>query len=276
MRGRRALLLLALPLAAVPAGCGGTGNEPASHLAATAAKPASHRAATPLETRSPRPAKPVAVQRCKAGVRPIGSSSFAVAAIVRSHAVAYRRPGALPFARFGRLNVNRFPTVFRVLAVVRGRDCTARWYRVQLPIKPNGVTGFVRAAAVDTGRVRSRVLVDLSAKRLTLFRNGKPALRTTVAVGSSATPTPTGRYYVNQRLIPPDDSGPYGPAAIGISAYSNVLTGWVQGGPVAIHGTNEPWSIGRAVSNGCIRVHNDVLRRLFRVTPAGTPVVIRQ
>ena len=189
--------------------------------------------------------------------------------------MAYRRPGARPFARFGRLNVNRFPTVFRILATVRARDCKTRWYRVQLPIKPNGVTGYVRAAAVATGPVRSRVLVDLSARRLTLFRNGRPTLRTTVAVGSSATPTPTGRYYVNQRLIPSDASGPFGPAAIGISAYSTVLTGWTQGGPIAIHGTNEPWSIGRAVSNGCIRVRNAVLRRLFRVTPAGTPVLIR-
>jgi lipoprotein-anchoring transpeptidase ErfK/SrfK len=197
-----------------------------------------------------------------------------VAAVVRSNAVAYRRPGTRPFARFGRLNVNRFPNVFHVVSVLRGSDCRARWYRVQLPIKPNGVTGYVRAAAVDTGRVRSRVLVDLSARRLTLFRNGRHALSTTVAVGSPATPTPTGRYYVNQRLIPADASGPFGPAAIGISAYSTVLTGWTQGGPIAIHGTNEPWSIGRAVSNGCIRVRNDVLRRLFRVTPAGTPVLI--
>jgi lipoprotein-anchoring transpeptidase ErfK/SrfK len=199
-----------------------------------------------------------------------------VAAVVRSNAVAYRRPGTRPFARFSRLNVNRFPNVFHVVSVLRGSDCRALWYRVQLPIKPNGVIGYVRASAVDTGRVRSRVLVDLSARRLTLFRNGKHTLNTTVAVGSPATPTPTGRYYVNQRLIPADASGPFGPAAIGISAYSTVLTGWTQGGPIAIHGTNEPWSIGRAVSNGCIRVRNDVLRRLFKVTPAGTPVLIRR
>ena len=55
-----------------------------------------------------------------------------------------------------------------------------------------------------------------------------------------------------------------------------LLTGWTQGGPIAIHGTNEPWSIGHAVSNGCIRVRNPVLRRLYQVTPAGTPVVIRR
>jgi lipoprotein-anchoring transpeptidase ErfK/SrfK len=245
-------LLLASLLAAMLAGCGSTADTAASQH------------------------PPADAPRCKSGPAPLGSSRVAVAAVVRSRAVAYRRPGARPFARFGRLNVNRFPTVFRVLSALRARDCSARWYRVQLPIKPNGVTGYIRAEAVDTGHVRSRVLVDLSAKRLTLFRDGKRVLRTSVAIGSPATPTPTGRYYVNQRLIPADTSGPFGPAAIGISAYSNVLTGWTQGGPIAIHGTNEPWSVGRAVSNGCIRLRNDVLRRLFGVTPAGTPVLIRR
>jgi lipoprotein-anchoring transpeptidase ErfK/SrfK len=80
---------------------------------------------------------------------------------------------------------------------------------------------------------------------------------------------------VNQRLIPAEKGGPFGPAAIGISAFSNVLTGWTQGGPVAIHGTNAPWSIGRAVSNGCIRLPNATLRRVFREALAGTPVIIR-
>jgi lipoprotein-anchoring transpeptidase ErfK/SrfK len=248
----RARSLLALPLAAVIAGCGATAHQAASQ-------------------RPPADAPP-----CKSGPAPLGSSRVAVAAVVRSHAVAYRRPGARPFARFGRLNVNRFPNVFRVLSALRASDCSTRWYRVQLPIKPNGVAGYVRARAVDTVRVRSRVLVDLSARRLTLFRNGRRVLRTTVAVGSPATPTPTGRFYVNQRLIPADASGPFGPAAVGISAYSNVLTDWTQGGPIAIHGTNEPWSIGRAVSNGCIRLPNAVLRKLFAQTPPGTPVLIRR
>jgi len=53
-----------------------------------------------------------------------------------------------------------------------------------------------------------------------------------------------------------------------------VLTGWAQGGPIGIHGTNEPWSIGHAVSNGCIRLPNAVLRKVFSLTPAGTPVLI--
>ncbi len=204
----------------------------------------------------------------------MGSTSVALAAVVRTHARVYRHPGRKPFASFGRLNRNRYPTIFRVLAAVRRRDCRATWYRVQLPVRPNGVTGFVRAGAVGVGRVRTRIRVDVSARRLTLFRNGRPVLRTTVAVGSRATPTPTGSYYVNQRLIPANTSGPYGPGALGISAYSYVLRDWAQGGPVAIHGTNEPWSIGHAASNGCIRVRNRVLRRLFAATSAGTPVTI--
>jgi lipoprotein-anchoring transpeptidase ErfK/SrfK len=198
-----------------------------------------------------------------------------VAAVVRTRALAYRSPGRRPFARFGRVNQNGYPTVFRVLAVIRRRDCRAAWYRVQLPIRPNGVKGFVRARTVRVGSVRTRIVVDVSARRLTFFRRGRVVLRTPVAVGSSATPTPTGKYYVNQRLIPTDPSGPYGPGAIGVSAFSNVLTGWAQGGPIAIHGTNEPWSIGHSVSNGCIRLRNPVLRRLFAATPAGTPVEIR-
>ncbi|HVW90838.1 MAG TPA: L,D-transpeptidase [Gaiellaceae bacterium] len=63
--------------------------------------------------------------------------------------------------------------------------------------------------------------------------------------------------------------------AIGISAFSDVLTGWAQGGPVAIHGTDEPWSIGRPVSNGCIRLPNATLERLWPLAVAGTPVIIR-
>jgi len=252
MRHRRSVLLASLPLAWFLAGCGADAGRSTTALPPAAARP-----------------------HCRAGLAAMGSSRRAVAAVVPRHARVYRRPGGKPFATFGRLNQNRFPTVFHVLAALRGRNCRASWYRVQVPLRPNGVTGFVRARDVELGTVRSRVVVSVSRKRLTLYRRGKRVLTTSVAVGSSATPTPTGSFYVNQRLIPTDPGGPFGPGAIGISAFSNVLTGWTQGGPIAIHGTNEPWSIGRAVSNGCIRVRNVVLRRLFAATPAGTPVVIR-
>jgi lipoprotein-anchoring transpeptidase ErfK/SrfK len=216
------------------------------------------------------------VRHCRQGtVRSLGSGSLAYAAVVRMSARAYRRPGSRPLARFRHDNVNGVPTVFAVRAAVLRRNCRAAWYRVQLPIKPNGRTGYVRAPALRVQAVPTRVVVDISDRRLTLYERGRVVLRAAVAVGSVATPTPTGRYYVNQRLIPADTSGPFGPGAVGISAFSNVLTGWAQGGPVAIHGTNEPWSIGHAASNGCIRLPNDTLRKVFALARAGTPVIIR-
>jgi lipoprotein-anchoring transpeptidase ErfK/SrfK len=50
----------------------------------------------------------------------------------------------------------------------------------------------------------------------------------------------------------------------------------VQGGPVALHGTNEPEAIGGAVSHGCVRLVNRDMLRVFKFAPAGTPVLIRR
>lgn len=214
--------------------------------------------------------------RCVAGaVRPVGEKTTSYAAVVQSRAEAFRRPGSGRLATFGAENANGVPTVFAVLAKRVAAGCAATWYRVQLPLKPNGITGWVRAGDVSLAPVTTRILVDLSDRRVTLFDRGRPVVTATAAIGSPRTPTPTGRFYVNQRLIPDDPSGPFGPGAIGISAFSEVLTGWTQGGPIAIHGTNRPDLIGRAVSNGCLRVRNDLLRRLFDGTLAGTPVTVR-
>jgi hypothetical protein len=225
---------------------------------------------------APAAAHPVATRVCRAGVEsPLGSRRRAYAAIAKHALVAFRKPDGATLARFERQNANGLDNVFGVVGVVKARSCEAVWYHVQLPMRPNGAMGWIRASAVWIGRVRTRIEIDVSARRLAFFRDGVPVLQATVAVGAPATPTPIGRYYVNQRLIPVDKSGPFGPGAIGISAFSNVLTGWTQGGPVAIHGTNEPWSIGHSVSNGCIRLPNAVLRRLFYAVTAGTPVIIR-
>jgi lipoprotein-anchoring transpeptidase ErfK/SrfK len=124
-------------------------------------------------------------------------------------------------------------------------------------------------------KIRTRITIDLSDRELVLLRGGEPVLRSPVAIGAPGTPTPTGRYYVNQRLIAPDPGGPWGPGALGISAFSDVLQEWIQGGPIGIHGTNDPSSIGRPVSHGCVRLPNRVLMKVFNSADAGTPVIIR-
>src|SRR5262249_1485813 len=153
---------------------------------------------------------------------------------------------------------------------VLGRNCKTAWYHVQLPLRPNGVTGYVDARAVTLARIRTRIVVDLSARRLTLVRRGRAVQHAVVAIGSPATPRPTGRFSVNQRLVPAYKAGPWGPAALGVSAFSPTLHRWTQGGPIAIHGTDDPGSIGHAASHGCIRLKNAAMRRLFDATPAGT------
>lgn len=248
-------------LALAGSGCGGETGAPG--------------AATPVSAERPA-ARAIAAPTCAPGsYRQLRTGRSTPAAIVVRPMSSSPRPGGRATASFGVRNVNGVPTVLGVLGARVGRDCRPTWYRVQLPVKPNEATGWVRATDVQVATVRTRVLVDLSERRVTLFRDGRPVFATRAAIGSAATPTPTGTYYVNQRLVPSDPGGPFGPGAIGISAFSEVLTGWVQGGPVAIHGTNRPDLVGQAVSNGCIRLANADLRRLWRETPAGTPVVVR-
>jgi hypothetical protein len=214
--------------------------------------------------------------RCKPGaVKSLSFAGTSYAVDARGLIRVYRRPGGRAFARFGRLNQNGVPTVFAAREAVLGARCRAAWYRVLVPLKPNGTTGYVRARAVNLRLVRSEIVIDLSARRLTVYVRGRPVLGTTVAIGAPSTPTPLGRFYVNQRFREADPNGPYGWAAIGISAFSEVLTGWPQGGPVAIHGTNRPSLLGLPISNGCIRVSNEAIQRIWRLAPTGTPVLIR-
>lgn len=224
----------------------------------------------------PERAAPPKLKACEIGQEQrMRSPTTAYAAIVKRRAIAYSRPGGQRLRTFGRLNVNDFPTVFGVLAAILDERCKPVWYRVQLPMRPNGIVGFVRAADVSLASVRIRIAVDLSERRIDVFRDGRRIARMTAAIGASITPTPLGDYYVNQKLVAPDPWGPFGPAALGISAFSPVLQDWVQGGPIAIHGTNQPASVGDAVSHGCLRVRNEELLWLFDHAPAGTPVRIR-
>ena len=208
------------------------------------------------------------------GEQAIGGAGLAYAAYAEGRVQARTSARGQVVQGFGRRNRNGARTVFGVASVVLDRMCRPVGYKVQLPIRPNGATGFVSLHSVELRAVRTRVDVDLTAHRLTLFRDGERVLTTEIGIGAEYTPTPTGSYYVNQLLRADNPGGAYGPAAIGISAYSPTLRDWRQGGPIAIHGTNAPSSVGRSVSHGCIRVQNAVLLRLYRIVRPGSPVVV--
>jgi lipoprotein-anchoring transpeptidase ErfK/SrfK len=212
---------------------------------------------------------------CVDAVRSFKRGEPSYAAAMRQGTAAYSRPGrGRVVVRLSRIDQNGYPTVVGVVDVRRDSDCKPTWYRVQVPVAPNGSTGWVKASAVRIYSVDSRIVVNLSTRRLVVYSSGRRVFRTRVAVGSVRTPTPTGRYFVNERFVLSDPRGPFGPAALGISAHSEVLKDWAQGGPIALHGTDDAASIGDAASHGCIRLANSDMRRLFALAPAGTPVSI--
>lgn len=170
----------------------------------------------------------------------------------------------------------------RTLLVV-GDDGTGAWLQVLLPLKPNGQTGWVRASDVTLSTTTLVVNVDLSERRLELVDtalgpDASVVLEASVVIGAPETPTPVGNFYVTDPLdLQANPTGVYGAYALGLSGYSEVLATFNGAPPqIAIHGTNEPSQLGEAISNGCIRVSNDVVLQLAGLLPLGTPVVIEE
>lgn len=157
--------------------------------------------------------------------------------------------------------------------LVRQRE--GDWLRVLLPLRPNGSEGYIRVADVTLTSHRFKILVQLAAHRLIVTNGAEKVIDTPVGIGKRDTPTPGGLYYTKELLQPPDPNGPYGHYAYGLSGFSNVLTSFAGGdGVVGIHGTNDPGSIGKDSSHGCLRVSNEIIDKLAGMLPLGVPVQI--
>ncbi len=152
-----------------------------------------------------------------------------------------------------------------------------RWYRVLLPIRPNGTFGWVSAEQVVLTRHNYRILVELDAFRLTLFNHDKTEFTTEIGVARDNAPTPRGIYYTTELIHPTVPNSVYGAYAYGLSGYSDTFTEF-NGGPgqLGIHGTNDPATIGTNVSSGCIRLRNKDITFLVEKIglPVGVPVEV--
>ncbi|HEX9110420.1 MAG TPA: L,D-transpeptidase [Terriglobales bacterium] len=118
------------------------------------------------------------------------------------------------------------------------------------------------------------VLVSIPDRKLALFENGKVVRVYRVAVGKTSTPSPAGEfkivnrvtnptYYHKGQVIAAGKGNPVGSRWMGLSAKG-----------YGIHGTNQPNSIGKAASMGCIRVGKKDLEELFALVEAGDAVQI--
>ena len=148
------------------------------------------------------------------------------------------------------------------------------WYRVSIPMRPNGTYGWVPAEAVSLRPMHSQIVVNLRSRTIDLFRFNKHKWHGKVAIGAPGRETPVGHYYVAARFVPYHDTF-LGVFAVETSAYSK-LTEWPGGGVVGIHGTSLPQLLGKAVSHGCVRVSNTTARKLKSLAPLGTPIWIKK
>ena len=116
------------------------------------------------------------------------------------------------------------------LLVIRGTtdDAGDIWLRIQLPIWPNGQAGWVAASDVRLAETAERLVIDLSERRLVRLREGRPVARVRVAVGTAATPTPPGRYFVWAKVDTDRPSGPYGNFILGLSGFSDAIEPWSE------------------------------------------------
>ncbi|HXY94860.1 MAG TPA: L,D-transpeptidase [Acidimicrobiia bacterium] len=160
----------------------------------------------------------------------------------------------------------------RVLPVVqRGGD----WLKVLLPTRPNGSTGWIHAGDVALAADDDQVTVDLTSRMLVWTKGGVVQLTAPVAIGGPSSPTPTGPFFVTD-VLPSDPGSAYGAWIVALDGHSDAFTEFEGGDPrIAIHGTNNPESIGEAVSFGCVRLGASALAALAAALPLGTPVVIQ-
>jgi len=163
-----------------------------------------------------------------------------------------------------------------VVVVWRTEDARGRtWYRVRYPGLGRRVGWVPGRALADFEETDTLLVINRRRLRLRLYRRGRTVLRAAVGVGARRSPTPKGRYYIRERLVPRNRRGIYGILAFGTSAFSRYRTDWPGGGQVGVHGTNQPDLIPGRISNGCVRLRNRDVRRLDRSISIGTPVVIK-
>ena len=141
-------------------------------------------------------------------------------------------------------------------------------------------------AASATQASTREIVLQLSKRTISLRENGKVISSWPVAIGNPSTPTPVGRFTVQNKVVNPKYQstksgkinttvGPNGPLG-------DRWLGFQQSGPnqYGIHGTPAAWSwtvtSRAAVTNGCVRMLHEHVRKLFELVDVGTPVIVQR
>ncbi|RAL26030.1 L,D-transpeptidase [Thermoflavimicrobium daqui] len=133
-------------------------------------------------------------------------------------------------------------------------------------------------AAIKKSKPIYQIEVNKRTNIMYLYQNGQVIRTYQVATGKYSSPTPSGTYLIVRKVVQPSwrhipggiPANPLGPRWLGLRIYGN------HGSIYGIHGNNNAASIGWNSTNGCIRMNNHDVIRLFRVIPSGTPVWIHR
>jgi lipoprotein-anchoring transpeptidase ErfK/SrfK len=104
--------------------------------------------------------------------------------------------------------------------------------------------------------------INTKQRKLKLLNNSTVLKEYPVAVGKPSTPTPLGHWTITKKGLWGEQFGGH---------WMQLSVPW---GTYGIHGTDKPWSIGQAVSNGCIRMYSEDAGDLYNKITVGTPVFI--
>lgn len=161
---------------------------------------------------------------------------------------------------------------------ILGRTTTndgGRWLRVMIPGRPNGATGWIAQPGTALEETSWHLVVRTSSRRVFVYQHGLIVRSFSAIVGKPSTPTPHGRFFVEESVrMPAGEAG--APFALALSARSNVLQEFAGGpGQIAIHGVaNIGGTLGTASSHGCVRLADRSIRWLAARIAPGVPVSV--
>lgn len=188
-------------------------------------------------------------------------------------------PGdAEPSEELGQWSALGSPTT--LMGFARDNVDGEEWIQVELLGAPNHRTGWVREADGTVTSTDTRIDIYLDEREVELSVAGEASVVADAVIGEDASPTPLGIFWVTDVLdFTANPTGVYGAYALGLNGWSETLDEFNGGVPqIAVHGTNQPDLMGQAVSNGCIRLPNEIITEIAQTdgVGVGTPVIVHE
>lgn len=158
------------------------------------------------------------------------------------------------------------------------QPATTGWVKVGLPVRPTGSSGWVKASELRLSQHDYRIVVELGAHRLTLFKGSVAVRAVDVAVGRDTRRTPDGIYFTSELVKPKTPDSAYGAYAYGLTAWTSPADTPDNpvDGQLGLQGTNDISTLGRDTTNGSIRVSDADIRAFAETLPLGVPVIVER